>query len=378
MVNSPGFGFELLQGGPKGPRLGLFHTPHGTVRTPCFAPVGTQAAVKALTPRQLEEAGASMILCNAFHLAARPGPELVKKAGGLHAFMGWKGPILTDSGGYQVFSLEGMRKTDDEGVTFRHPADGRILRLDPVSVLRIQRDLGSDIAMVLDECPPAGAPAEIRERAHRRTLRWAEKALEAHLAWGGPERGQALFAICQGGTDPDLRGEAARELSSMPFDGYALGGLSVGEPLETRLEVLEAALPLLPAGKIRYLMGVGTPLDFVEAVARGVDLFDCVTPTRNARNGQAFTSGGLVRIRNAEHAESFVPLDPECDCYTCRNFTRAYLRHLDKCKEILFPVLMSLHNVRFFLGLMERIREAIRKDGFQELRREIAGTWGGS
>ncbi len=375
MVNPGPFSFELLAGTASGPRLGILSTPHGVIRTPCFAPVGTRAAVKALTPGQLEEAGATLILCNAFHLAARPGPELVKKAGGIHRFMGWKGPILTDSGGFQVFSLKEMRRTDDDGVTFRHPADGRLLRLDPESTLRLQRDLGSDIAMVLDECPPAGAPPEEQRRAHDRTIRWAERALSLHLEWGGSRRGQALFAICQGGMDPGLRREAARTLASLPFDGYALGGLSVGEPLETRVEILEAALPLLPAGKVRYLMGVGTPLDFVEAVARGVDLFDCVTPTRNGRNGQAFTSTGLVKIRNAEHAESFLPLDPNCRCYTCRNFSRAYLRHLDKCREILFPVLMSLHNVTFFLDLMERIRGSIGKGTFESLREEVRRVW---
>ena len=377
MVSPGPFRFRLLQGGSEGPRRGAFLTPHGEIATPCFAPVGTNAAVKGLTPRQLREAGASLLLCNAFHLAVRPGPETVEAAGGLHRFMGWEGPILTDSGGFQVFSLADFRRVDPEGVTFRHPADGRLLRLDPAKALEIQRALGSDVAMVLDECPPAQASPEENRRAHLRTLRWAQEALALHLEWGGPARGQALFAICQGGMDPALRREAARELAAMPFDGYALGGLSVGEPLETRLEILEAAAPLLPAGKVRYLMGVGTPLDFVEAVARGVDLFDCVTPTRNGRNGQAFTSRGIVKIRNAEHSRSFLPLDPDCACYTCRNFSRAYLRHLDKCGEILFPVLMSLHNVHFFLHLMERIRRSIEEGRFQDLRRRIRRLWGG-
>ena len=370
------FGFRLFSGGAEGARLGELFTPHGRAATPCFAPVGTQATVKALTPRDLQETGAQLILCNAFHLAIRPGPESVRQAGGLHRFMGWTGPILTDSGGFQVFSLSGMRKTDEDGVTFRHPFGGELIRLDPVKVLEIQRDLGSDIAMVLDECPPAGAPGPEILQSHRRTLRWAERAVATHQAWGGAARGQALFGICQGGLDPLLRQESALTLAALPFDGYALGGLSVGEPLPLRLKTLEATLPHLPVDKVRYLMGVGTPLDLMESVARGVDLFDCVAPTRNARNGWAYTWEGVVRLRQATHTAAFEPLDPTCDCYTCRTFSRAYLRHLDRCREILFPMLVTLHNLRFFQLFMARLRQALARGEFAAFQAQVRRAYG--
>ncbi len=370
----PGFTLKKKKG--YGPRRGVIHTPHGNVETPCFAPVGTQATVKAMTPRELREARATLILCNAFHLAARPGVELIGKAGGLHSFMAWDGPILTDSGGYQVLSLGHLRKVDPDGVTFKHPVDGRTIRFEPGTLMEIELGLGADIAMVLDVCPPAGAPPREMKRAHVLTLRWAEMCLHAHNEMGGKEAGQALYAICQGGMDPEMRRESARILSSMDFSGYALGGLSVGEPLETRLEMIEVAVEFLPKEKPRYLMGVGMPLDIAEAIDRGIDLFDCVTPTRHARNGEAFTSRGRIKIRNSEHEYSFIPLDPECDCYTCMNFTRAYLRHLDRSKEILAPVLLTIHNIRFFTRFLEKAREAIEQDRFGDFLRAARLTWG--
>lgn len=349
------FRFELLA--QKGKlRRGRYHTPHGSFETPCFAPVGTYGALKGLTPEQVASTGAELILANSYHLHLRPGEATVKQLGGLHRFMGWEGPILTDSGGFQVFSLSERREVDDTGVTFRSTIDGSEQRLTPQSALAIQRDLGPDIAMVLDECPPGdGDPAVVR-RAHERTLLWARVQRDVHDRWGGSARGQALFAIVQGGTDPELRERAARELVALEFDGYAVGGLSVGETKEQMRTALAAAVPILPQDKVRYLMGVGTPEDFEVATREGIDLFDCVTPTRHGRNHEAFTSDGNLKLRNAQWATDARPLDPGCECYTCRTYSRGYLRHLAVSNEMLCGILLSLHNIAYFQAIMLRLR----------------------
>jgi len=351
------FRFELLSE-RQGVRRGRFHTPHGSFETPCFAPVGTRAAMKGLTPEQLRTTGTELILANAYHLFLRPGHELVARRGGLHRFMAWDGPILTDSGGYQIFSLGHLSAVDDDGVTFRSIVDGAPRRLTPESALEVQRALGSDIAMVLDECPPGDADRAVVARAHRRTLAWAARARELHERWGGAARGQALFGIAQGGTDPELRAEAARAVSALDFDGYAVGGLSVGEPKAQMETALDAAVARLPRDRIRYLMGVGTPDDLRRAVRAGVDLFDCVTPTRHGRNNQAFTRDGQLKLRNLRFAEDDRPLDESCACYTCRRFSRAYLRHLAISGEMLAGILLSLHNVAYFQDVMRELRAA--------------------
>lgn len=349
------FRFELLA--QKGKlRRGRFHTPHGTFETPCFAPVGTYGALKGLTPEQVASTGAELILANSYHLHLRPGEAVVKGLGGLHRFMGWKGPILTDSGGFQVFSLAERRVVDDAGVTFRSTVDGSEQRLTPEGALAIQRDLGPDIAMVLDECPPGDGDRAIVERAHARTLLWAKVQREVHARWGGADRGQALFGIVQGGTDPELRERSARELVALEFDGYAVGGLSVGETKDQMKTALAAAVPLLPREKLRYLMGVGTPEDFELATHEGIDLFDCVTPTRHGRNHEAFTSEGKLKLRNAQWALDERPLDAACRCYTCRSFSRGYLRHLAVSDEMLCGILLSLHNIAHFQAIMRRLR----------------------
>jgi len=334
-------------------RAGVMHTPHGEVPTPVFCAVGTQATVKTLTPRELVELGAPMILGNTYHLYLRPGAERIARLGGLHRFMGWEGAILTDSGGFQVFSLQELRKLDDDGATFRSHIDGSEHRFTPEKVVEIQEHLGSDIAMVLDEC------AEPHDRAYnrqalRRTHLWAERCLRAHSR---PD--QALFGIVQGGVFEDLRAESARVLTAMDFPGYAIGGLSVGESKADMHRILEATTPLLPEHKPRYLMGVGSPEDLVNGVARGIDMFDCVLPTRLARNGAVFTADGRMNLRNARYAEDPSPIEPGCTCYTCQHFSRAYLRHLIQAKEILGPRLNTIHNLHFLLRLMEGMREAI-------------------
>jgi queuine tRNA-ribosyltransferase len=348
-------------------RAGVMTTPHGAVETPAFMPVGTQGAVKAMTVRTLEEAGARIILGNTYHLWLRPGAELIARRGGLHRFNGWPGPILTDSGGYQVFSLAARRKLDETGVWFRSHLDGSAHHLTPERAVDIQALLGSDIAMVLDECPPHPSTREAIRASLQLTTRWAGRArlrLEAVRA-GGPELpvptndGQAQFGIVQGGVFTDLRAESADQLVAMDFDGYAIGGLSVGEPTHLMYEVVGATTPRLPAGKPRYLMGVGTPADLLENVDRGVDLFDCVLPTRNARNGQLLTRFGPLNVKNARFAEDDLPPDPECGCYTCRNFSRAYLRHLFVAGEMTASILNTIHNLAFYLDTMRLIREAI-------------------
>ncbi len=350
------FRFELIA--QKGAlRRGRYHTPHGSFETPCFAPVGTRAALKGLTPEQVRATGSELILANAYHLFLRPGQELIARRGGLHEFMGWDGPILTDSGGYQIFSLAHLSKVDDDGVTFQSIINGSTKRLTPETTLELQRDLGPDIAMVLDECPPGDADPKIVRRAEDRTRAWARRARDLHDSWGGAGRGQAVFGIVQGGTDPDLRAACADALVSMEFDGYAIGGLSVGETKDQMAVALDAAAHQLPADRPRYLMGVGTPDDFRIGARAGVDLFDCVTPTRHGRNNQAFTREGRMKLRNLKYAEDDRPLDLECTCYTCRTFSRAYLRHLAIAGEMLAGTLLSIHNIHYFQDIMTELRE---------------------
>jgi queuine tRNA-ribosyltransferase len=342
-------------------RRGQITTAHGIVQTPAFMPVGTRASVKSLSPDDLRDAGAEIILSNTYHLLVRPGPELVRELGGLHRFMGWDGPILTDSGGYQVFSLSKLRKLTEHGVQFRSPIDGAPHTLTPESVVEIQRALGVDIMHPLDECLGYPATREDTERSLALTLRWAARSLAARRAAG---EGPALFGIVQGGFHPDLRARAVAETVALGFDGYAIGGMAVGEPKPLMRELTAAVAEALPAERPRYLMGVGKPEDLVEAVARGVDLFDCVLPTRNARNGQAFTPDGPVTLKQARWTRDPAPLQDDCSCYGCRRFSRAYLRHLFMSEELLVYRLLSLHNLHFFLGLMRAMRAAIAEGTF--------------
>lgn len=350
-----------------GARLGRLHTPHGVIETPIFMPVGTQATVKAMTPEELKDIGSQIILSNTYHLYMRPGHDLIEKAGGLHKFMNWDKPILTDSGGFQVFSLGPLRKIKEEGVEFRSHLDGSKHFLSPEKATEIQNALGSDIIMAFDECAPYPADRQYVKNSLERTTRWLERCKAAHKY---PER-QALFGIVQGGMYKELREQSAREITAIDLPGYAIGGLSVGEPKEMMYEVLDYTVPLLPEDKPRYLMGVGSPDDLLEGVLRGIDMFDCVLPTRIARNGTAMTSQGKVVVRNASYAEDFTSLDPECDCYTCRNYTKAYLRHLIKCNEILGARLLTIHNLHFLLKLMENVREAIREDRLLDYKKDF-------
>lgn len=361
----PAVAYELIRQCPEtGARAGRLHTPHGSFDTPMFMPVGTQGTVKTLSPEELHTMGAGIILGNTYHLFLRPGHDIVKKAGGLHRFMNWDGGILTDSGGFQVFSLGALRKISEEGVAFRSHHDGSKQFLSPEKSMEIQMALGSDIAMAFDECTPYPADYEYACRSMRLTTRWAKRCQAVH------NRGdQALFGIVQGGMYADLRQESAEQLVDMDFPGYAIGGLSVGEPKPLMYEVLEQTVPFLPQNKARYLMGVGTPDCLVEGVARGIDMFDCVFPTRVARNGTAITSQGRVVIRNAAYIEDFTPLDPECDCYTCSNYSRAYLRHLIRCDEIFGLRLMSLHNLHYLIKLMHQIRDSIIEGNYPEFRK---------
>lgn len=344
-------------------RLGRLTTPHGTIETPVFMPVGTQATVKGLTPDQLRDAGATILLGNTYHLALRPGAELVAELGGLHRFMGWDGPILTDSGGFQVYSLASQRKITDQSATFRSHIDGAMLELSPERAVEIQEMLGSDIAMCLDECPPFGTSPEYLREAVRRTIHWAERCRDAQR-----RADQALFAIVQGGTDLTLRTECAEALVRLDFPGYALGGFSVGETPEQMASALAPCAALLPRDRPRYLMGVGRPEDLLEGIAAGIDMFDCVLPTRNGRNAQAFTDDGPLRLRNARHKRDSAPLESGCPCYTCRHFSRAYLHHLFLADEMLGPTLLSLHNVAYYCRLMAAAREAIRAGRYGEFR----------
>lgn len=350
-----------------GARLGRLHTPHGVIETPIFMPVGTQATVKAMTPEELKDIGSQIILSNTYHLYMRPGYDLIERAGGLHKFMNWDKPILTDSGGFQVFSLGPLRKIKEEGVEFRSHLDGSKHFLSPEKATEIQNALGSDIIMAFDECAPYPADRQYVKNSLERTTRWLERCKAAHKY---PER-QALFGIVQGGMYKDLREQSAREITAIDLPGYAIGGLSVGEPKEMMYEVLDYTVPLLPEDKPRYLMGVGSPDDLLEGVLRGIDMFDCVLPTRIARNGTAMTSQGKVVVRNASYAEDFTSLDPECDCYTCRNYTKAYLRHLIKCNEILGARLLTIHNLHFLLKLMENVRGAIKEDRLLDYKKDF-------
>ncbi|MFO7530624.1 MAG: tRNA guanosine(34) transglycosylase Tgt [Marinobacter sp.] len=335
-------------------RRGRLTFPRGVVETPAFMPVGTYGTVKGMLPRDIHEIGAQIILGNTFHLMLRPGTEVVKAHGDLHDFTQWQGPILTDSGGFQVFSLGEMRKITEEGVTFRSPVDGSKVELSPEIAIRVQLDLGSDIVMIFDECTPYPATEKQARESMQLSLRWAERSKNAHE--GNPA---ALFGIVQGGMYEGLRDQSLAGLTEIGFDGYAIGGLSVGEPKEDMIRILDHLPPQMPEDKPRYLMGVGRPEDIVEAVRRGVDMFDCVMPTRNARNGYLFTSTGIIKIRNARHRHDTSPLDERCDCYTCQNFSRSYLHHLDKCGEMLGAQLNTIHNLRFYQNLMAGLREAI-------------------
>ncbi|WP_299182983.1 tRNA guanosine(34) transglycosylase Tgt [uncultured Neptuniibacter sp.] len=330
--------------------------PRGTVETPAFMPVGTYGTVKGMTPRDIEATGAQIILGNTFHLMLRPGTEIVQQHGDLHDFMQWKGPILTDSGGFQVFSLGKMRKITEEGVTFQSPVNGSKVFMGPEESMQVQRELGSDIVMIFDECTPYPATEVEAAESMRLSMRWAKRSKEAH-----GDNPSALFGIVQGGMYPHLRDESMQGLDEIGFDGYAIGGLSVGEPKDEMVKVLDHLAHKMPADKPRYLMGVGKPEDIVEAVRRGVDMFDCVMPTRNARNGFLFTSNGVVKIRNAVNKTDTRPLDDTCDCYTCQNFSRSYLHHLDKCKEILGAQLNTIHNLHYYQVLMAGLRQAIEQ-----------------
>jgi queuine tRNA-ribosyltransferase len=364
--------FDLLKtDGPA--RRGRLHTPHGTVETPAFMPVGTQATVKGLTPAQLREAGVQILLGNTYHLALRPGDEIIAEQGGLHRFMAWDGPILTDSGGFQVYSLARTRKIDDRAAVFRSHIDGALLELTPERAVAIQENLGSDIAMCLDECPPFGTSPDYLRVAVRRTLLWAARCREAHRR---PD--QALFGIVQGGTDLDLRARCAGELARLDFPGYALGGFSVGETPEQMAGVLGPAADFLPRDKPRYLMGVGRPEDLLAGIAAGIDLFDCVLPTRNGRNASAFTADGPLRLRNARHKRDPAPLESGCPCYVCRHFSRAYLHHLFLAREMLGPTLLSLHNVAYYGRLMADARRAVEEGGFAAFRAVRLARWGAS
>jgi queuine tRNA-ribosyltransferase len=365
------FRFELLHTDGKA-RCGRLHSTHGSVETPVFMAVGTQATVKGLTPAQLDEAGVQVVLGNTYHLALRPGDELIAELGGLHRFMNWPRPILTDSGGYQVYSLAANLKIDDRAAVFRSHHDGALFELTPEKAVRIQENLGSDIAMCLDECPPADTPAEYRDIAVARTIHWAERCRAAHR-----RADQALFAIVQGGTDVAVRVRCAEALTKLDFPGYALGGFSVGETTQQMVTALEPSADALPAHKPRYLMGVGTPLDLVLAVGRGIDMFDCVLPTRNGRNACAFTNDGQVKIRNACHKRDPAPLESDCPCPTCRNCSRAYLHHLFLADEMLGPTLLSLHNLAFYSRLMAQMRAAIAELRFAEFSQARLARWGG-
>lgn len=347
-------------------RAGIVQTAHGTFETPVFMPVGTQATVKALTPRDLKEAGAEIILSNTYHIYIRPGIDIIKQFGGVHRFMGWDGPILTDSGGYQVFSLSRLRKITEEGASFHSHFDGQEIFLSPEKVIEIQEIIGSDIAMIFDECPPATKDRKKIRESLELTLRWAQRAKDCHKL-----ESQALFGIVQGGFFDDLRKESLERTVEIGFDGYALGGLCVGEEKGSTLGIMESTLPLMPEDKPRYLMGVGTPVDFLEAIERGADMFDCVNPTRYGRNGAAFCDTGLTVVRNSKYQRDESPLMEGCDCYTCKNFSRAYLRHLFNTEEMLGPQLVSIHNVHFFVQMVRTVRRKIREGAFAAYKKQF-------
>ena len=370
----PAITYELLHiDKNSGARRGVIHTPHGDIQTPIFMPVGTQATVKAMTPEELKEmVHAQIILSNTYHLFLRPGHELVKEAGGLHKFMHWDRPILTDSGGFQVFSLGPLRKITEEGVEFRSHLDGSKKYISPEISMEIQEALGSDIMMAFDECCPYPSTYEYTKNSMERTTRWAKRCKDYHTTTDK----QGLFGIIQGGFFKDLREKSAKDLIELDFPGYAIGGISVGEPKEEFLDILRFTTPLMPENKPRYLMGVGTPDYLIEAALAGIDMCDCVLPTRIARHGTAMTSNGKVVVRNATYERDFTPLDPECDCYTCKNYTRAYIRHLINAKEILGIRLLSIHNLRFLTKLMDRVRIEIECDNLLNFRDEFYKKYG--
>ncbi|AHK50001.1 MULTISPECIES: tRNA guanosine(34) transglycosylase Tgt [Bacillus] len=355
-----------------GARLGRVHTPHGSFETPVFMPVGTLATVKTMSPDELKSMDAGIILSNTYHLWLRPGHDIVKEAGGLHKFMNWDRAILTDSGGFQVFSLSKFRNIEEEGVHFRNHLNGDKLFLSPEKAMEIQNALGSDIMMAFDECPPYPAEYDYMKRSVERTSRWAERCLEAH----GRSGEQGLFGIVQGGEYEDLRTQSAKDLVSLDFPGYAIGGLSVGEPKHVMNRVLEFTTPLLPKDKPRYLMGVGSPDALIDGAIRGVDMFDCVLPTRIARNGTVFTNEGRLNMKNAKYERDFRPIDEECSCHTCKNYSRAYIRHLIRCNETFGIRLTTYHNLHFLLHLMEQVRQAIREDRLGDFREEFFERYG--
>lgn len=364
--------FELQHVDKKtGARAGILHTPHGDIETPVFMPVGTQATVKGMTPEEIKEIGSGIVLSNTYHLWMRPGPDIVEEAGGLHRFMNWDRAILTDSGGFQVFSLSKLRDITEEGVTFRSHIDGSKQQLTPEKAMRIQEQLGADIIMAFDECAPYPADRSYIKRSFERTTRWLERCVEARERTAD----QALFGIVQGGMYEDLRVQSARDVVSFDLPGYAIGGLSVGEPIEEMCAMLDVTVPELPANKPRYLMGVGTPDYLLESTVRGIDMFDCVYPTRIGRNGSVLTHEGRLIIRDKKYARDFGPLDENCDCYVCQNYTRAYIRHLIKAKEMLALRLCSWHNIHHLHSLMQGVRAAIFEDRLTEFKAEyMAGA----
>ncbi len=369
----PAITYELLHVCKQtGARRGIVHTPHGDIQTPVFMPVGTQATVKSMTPEELKEVGAQIILANTYHLFLRPGHELIKEAGGLHKFMHWDRPILTDSGGFQVFSLGALRTISEEGVEFRSHLDGSKQFLSPEKAMEVENALGADIIMAFDECCPYPSTYEYTKKSMERTTRWAKRCKEAH----NRKEEQGLFGIIQGGFYKDLRKQSAEDLIKLDFPGYAIGGISVGEPKKEFLDILNYTAPIMPENKPRYLMGVGTPDYLVEAAMAGIDMCDCVIPTRLARHGTAFTSKGKIVVRNASYERDFNPLDDECDCYTCKNYTRAYIRHLVKTNEILGIRLLSIHNIKFLTNLMDKVRIEIERDNLGSFRKEFYRKYG--
>lgn len=356
----------------SGARYGILHTPHGDVETPMFMPVGTLATVKGISPEMLKEMHSQVALANTYHLWLRPGEDVVEKAGGLHKFMNYNGPMLTDSGGFQVFSLGKTRKIEEEGVKFKSIIDGSSLFLSPEKAIEIQNKLGADMIMSFDECAPYPCTYEYMKNSMERTLRWAKRGKEAHK---NTEK-QALFGIVQGGEFPDLREQCAKELVAMDFPGYSIGGTSVGEPKDVMYKMVDDTIKWLPEDKPRYLMGVGNPIDLIECAIRGIDMYDCVLPTRVARHGAIMTSRGRLNINNEKFKYDFTPLDPECDCYACKNYTRAYIRHLHKCDEIFGKTLLSIHNVNFLLKLASDIREAIKEDRLLDFKEEFLDKYG--
>lgn len=365
--------YELIKTDKQtGARLGIVHTPHGSFETPTFMPVGTQATVKTMSPEELKEMESGIILSNTYHLWLRPGHEIIKEAGGLHKFMNWDRAILTDSGGFQVFSLSEFRKIEEEGVHFRNHMNGDKLFLSPEKAMEIQNALGSDIMMAFDECPPFPATHEYMKSSVERTSRWAERCLQAHARPGD----QGLFGIIQGGEYEDLRRQSASDLVSLDFPGYAIGGLSVGEPKDVMNRVLEFTTPLMPSDKPRYLMGVGSPDALIDGAIRGVDMFDCVLPTRIARNGTLMTSNGRLVVKGAQFARDFGPIDENCDCHVCKNYSRAYIRHLIKAEETFGIRLTSYHNLHFLMNLMKQVRQAIREDRLGDFREEFFEQYG--